>query len=73
MISKNGKVMNWKIQDKTGMNRPKLFCNQCQRCMYTKEDIQSRESRGICHLCTEGTNSSDYRIDVVRIVLNDAD
>jgi len=65
--------VSWRIQDKANVPRPRLFCPQCQRCMYTKEDLQSRESRGICHACVQGTDSSEYRTDVVRIVLGEPD
>jgi hypothetical protein len=41
--------------------------------MYTKEDLQSREARAVCHACVEGGGSSEYRADVVRIVLGEAD
>ena len=41
--------------------------------MYTKEDLQSRETRGICHACVQGADSSEYRADVVRIVLGEPD
>jgi hypothetical protein len=64
--------MNWKIQDKTQNKRPPLFCPQCEKCMYTREDVHSRELRGICMNCTDG-RLSEYQIDVVRIVIDGDD
>lgn len=65
--------MNWKIQDNAMVTRPKLFCEQCHRCMFTKEDIQSRELRGICHACIKDNGSLEFRTDIVRIILEEHD
>ena len=59
-----------KYQDKTTGRRKDLFCVQCGYCMYTKEDIQSRDLHGVCRLCTKG-QYTENRNDVVRIVIDD--
>jgi ribosomal protein S27AE len=65
--------MKWKIQDKTKIIRPKLFCPQCLSCFSSKEDLHSREIRGLCNKCTKGSNSLEYHVDIVRILIKDAD
>lgn len=65
--------MSWKIQDRATTTRPRLFCPTCNKCMYTKEDIQSRDFRGICNTCTTNNNSLKYHADEIVIVLNEHD
>ena len=65
--------MSWKIQDKNPVPRPRLFCPECERCMYTKEDLESRERLGVCATCVPGKGPSEGRSDVVRIVLGEPD
>jgi hypothetical protein len=63
----------WKIKDNSGIERPKLFCPQCDRCMYTKEDVQSRDTRGICSLCIKDQPESENRHDVIQMIIEDND
>ncbi len=51
-------------------NRPDLFCRKCGRCMYTKEDVRSRDDRGVCSRCSENSTVSEQS-DVVTIVLGE--
>lgn len=63
----------WKIKDISGLERPNLFCPQCGRCMYTKEDIHSRDSRGICNLCIKDQQEFENRCDVIQMIIEDSD
>lgn len=61
--------MPWKIQNKMSRQSKSLFCPQCDVCMYTTEDVKSRDSRGLCSTCVEG-EVNEFRNDVVRIVVD---
>lgn len=48
-----------------------LFCPKCQKCMYTKEDVRSRDERGFCSRCSSEGGVGEFQPDVITIVIGE--